>query len=99
VTEDLQRQVIAALLLRDFETRRLPGALEIQASVDTGEPLATADALFLDQMVRDLKRARDLLGNDPDLLCAQSCAVGLRGTIAAKALSVFPTRWTPRLWR
>jgi hypothetical protein len=97
VTDDLQRHVIAAVILRDFETQRLPGALAIEASVDAGEPLSTADALFLDQMVRDVKHATDILANHPDLLCAQSCAVGLRGTIAAKALSVLPTRYAPRL--
>ncbi|TVQ87708.1 MAG: hypothetical protein EA400_10520 [Chromatiaceae bacterium] len=78
-------QAITTLLLRGFESERLPCALNIRAQVLAGEPLAADDAAFLDAMVHDLDRAAALIGADPAIDRLRACALHLHDEILTQA--------------
>jgi hypothetical protein len=60
MTWDLQREELGALVLRDFERQRLPGALVIQANVNVGERLSPGDLQFLTTMLRNGSRSTEI---------------------------------------
>lgn len=78
-------QAITTLLLRGFETERLPCALDIRAQVRAGEPLAADDAAFLEAMVHDLDRAAALIGANPAIDRLRTCALHLHDEILTEA--------------
>jgi hypothetical protein len=83
---DIETQVVAELILRDFEGYRLPRAIDLKQQVDAGEQLTESDIEFLEDMLRDIERSADLLELRPDLQVMRNCAAHLYDEIITQAL-------------
>lgn len=77
--------VITALLER-LEKQRLPRILAIKASLDTGNKLADYEIEYLDEVLADAGRAKDLVDRHPELASLAARVLHLYKEIMDKAL-------------
>jgi len=76
---------LVALLIRDFESRRLPYALCLDEQTGAGEELDPSDALFLDSLVGDIDRTAALVGGHSDLARLRTCAARICDEIRTRS--------------
>lgn len=81
----LHARQIGDQLLRAVEVQRLPEALAIRAQVLNGESITEADRESLEQMIRTVDRASNLLAGEQDLAAAVRGVAALRDEILARA--------------
>jgi hypothetical protein len=76
---------IAYVLIKRFETQRLPRALDLKEKVDGGERLNDLDLAFLEEVLNDAKRIKPLVDENPKWQSIYSKAADLYEDILSKA--------------
>ena len=77
---------VIAVLLKRFETQRLPKALALKERVDKGERLNDWDTAHLEEVLKDVKQIKPLIDEHPELQTLYTRGVRLYEEITAKAL-------------
>jgi len=79
---------ILAVLMERLEKQRLPRILSIKEKVDGGEPLDELDLDYLEQMMKDAKKAMPLIDRHPEYQLLATKLIGLYNEITEKALQL-----------
>jgi hypothetical protein len=79
-------QGVIAVLMKRFEERRLPRALDIRQRVEKGERLSEADIVFLNKVLADSHEITRLAEQYPEYQKLYSQRAALYGEITQKAL-------------
>ena len=77
---------LIAVLMKRFEERRLPRALDIRKRVENGECLSEVDIAFLNKVLEDSREITRLAEKYPDYRKLYSQRAALFGEITQKAL-------------
>jgi hypothetical protein len=80
-----EERVLAAFLI-NFETHKLPRALNIKEKVEKGESLSDWEIAFLREAIEEANRVKTLVDRHPELQSLYAHAVRLYDEITLQAL-------------
>ena len=86
MSSDSTDKGVIAVLMKRFEERRLPRALDIKKRVENGERLSESDLAFLNRVLEDSHEITRLAEKYPEYQKLYSQRAALFGEITHKAL-------------